>query len=222
MKKLILPSKFILPAIIFSFKLLSATAQSFPCDSFCVESIKMDSAQKNMLDVVLYNESSVFIDFPYLQVISNKDTVANKSKTVEYFGQLAKTKITYTTSTTLTSVPSNFTCTVFLKSAIEGDSCVLSYPCSAATSLQAAAKHDFIFSIFPDPVNAMLNIEAGEAIEYPFQIRIFTIAGKEMLREDINTGGRLYSVNVSHFPAGIYTISLNSNKSVYKGKFLKE
>jgi len=221
MKKLLFFAKLTFMIIFSCFATLSVKAQqAYPCDSFCVENIKMDSADNTQMQVVLYNSSSMFIDYPTLRVVGHGDTIGNKSGSVEYYGQLGKTTLTYTMSSSVKTIPAK--CTVILTSPTGGATCYLPYPCSTSTSVQKATKPAYSFSIFPDPVSSILSIEPGEAKDGAVRVRIYSLTGKELINEYFPGISKLFSINVGQLPAGMYLISVNGNNSSFKGKFIRE
>lgn len=74
-----------------------------------------------------------------------------------------------------------------------------------------------IFTIYPNPVNDVLNINFGEKTDA--EIEIITITGKVVKKTESNND--LCLINTSNLPEGVYFVRVNTNGNLYIHKFVK-
>jgi hypothetical protein len=202
----------------------NAQGKKYSCDSFCVESIKMDTTNANMVDVVIYNDNAAFISYPVVEIIYNGDTVANKKKEFFYYGQSGKSRQTHFLPTTLKLIPANFKCkVVFYGWAANKDTCLLSYPCNLSTSIGGANQDTpMSFRVYPDPTTSTLNLESSETMYLGLNLKIYSITGKEVISQYISRNGKFLSINVESLVKGIYFIRMIEQSSTFTIKFIKD
>ena len=103
-------------------------AQVFSCSSLCIQSISIDTAN-NELDVTVINAGTEQVNYPVIVVVDTAgDTIANINADFYLFAQLGNDTVTHDLPTTLDSLPSNFTGTVYVTDAIYDTTCSYSYP----------------------------------------------------------------------------------------------
>jgi hypothetical protein len=204
----------------------NAQSRKYSCDSFCVESIKMDSVDANEVDVVLHNENATFISFPVIEIIYNGDTVANKKKNFFYYGQAGKSRLTHFLPTTLNSIPANFKCEVLFygwTGVASKDTCLLTYPCSQSTSVQEVKQQlTASISIYPNPVSSILQIAASDETGQTENVKIYSAIGQNVISQTIPNAGKSILVNVESLQKGIYFLQVTGNSSTYIAKFVKD
>lgn len=90
---------------------------------------------------------------------------------------------------------------------------------TATTTIQALSNQDFAFgnyfSLYPNPVNAMLNIETKQTIEVS-SINIYNQLGQLVL-----VVPNVSAVDVSNLASGNYFIKVNTDKGTSNTKFIK-
>lgn len=94
---------------------------------------------------------------------------------------------------------------------------------TATTTIQALSAQDFefgqYFSIYPNPVNDVLNIETKQTIEVS-SICIYNTLGQLVLV--VPNAQNLKAVDVSSLSSGNYFIKINSDKGASNTKFIKQ
>ena len=81
-----------------------------------------------------------------------------------------------------------------------------------------------ILKIYPNPVNANLNVNIFAGYSSEIIVSIYTISGKTMLENEVLQGPDQtnYSIDVSHLPPGMYLLKVNDAEgSLITGKFIK-
>ncbi|HEY9114008.1 MAG TPA: T9SS type A sorting domain-containing protein, partial [Bacteroidales bacterium] len=76
------------------------------------------------------------------------------------------------------------------------------------------------FSIYPNPVQRTLTVETDYAYKNTCFVKIFSAAGAEILRQDINSSTT--NIEVSQLAKGFYIVQLVNGNSVQLKKFVKE
>ncbi len=74
------------------------------------------------------------------------------------------------------------------------------------------------FSIYPNPSNGILNINAKLEANKNYQYKITNLLGQTLVAENLKTN----TINISELTAGIYLIELSSGNSKSVVKFIKE
>lgn len=90
------------------------------------------------------------------------------------------------------------------------------------TTIQALSVQDFsfenYFSLYPNPVSDVLNINSKESIEIS-SIHIYNVMGQLMMV--IPNAKSTTSIDVSHLSSGNYFVKINSDKGTSNTKFIK-
>lgn len=94
---------------------------------------------------------------------------------------------------------------------------------TAVTTIQALSTQDFAFgtyfTVYPNPVNNVLNIETKQTIEVS-SVSIYNQLGQLVLV--IPNAQNTKSVDVSSLSSGNYFIKINSDKGISNAKFIKK
>ena len=77
---------------------------------------------------------------------------------------------------------------------------------------------DKYFVLFPNPTTNILNIETKESIEKE-SIKIYNITGQLVI--NINKAENISSIDVTNLKTGNYFIVIQTDKGIYKSKFIK-
>jgi hypothetical protein len=80
------------------------------------------------------------------------------------------------------------------------------------------------FKIFPNPTTSELRVEISDMRYEISDIEIFDLSGKKLvqvssLKPQVSN---LTSINITHLPAGVYIIKIQTDKGVYKQQFIKK
>ena len=79
------------------------------------------------------------------------------------------------------------------------------------------------FTIFPNPVQEVLNLKIASRYAGAFDLQILNAQGKRVQAEQINLieGQNATSISVNDLPAGLYLISLSNDQNVITQSMLK-
>ncbi|MFL5787258.1 MAG: T9SS type A sorting domain-containing protein, partial [Flavisolibacter sp.] len=73
--------------------------------------------------------------------------------------------------------------------------------------------------IYPNPASSLVHIARGkDAIE---SISLYDITGRTVIQSNTTQGSLLVTLSITGLPAGIYVISIQTVKGVYRYKLLK-
>ncbi|RLD21458.1 MAG: hypothetical protein DRI69_03975 [Bacteroidetes bacterium] len=89
------------------------------------------------------------------------------------------------------------------------------------TSAALRVAHVESIDIWPNPVNDLLNMELNEQPDSDAMIRIFNMAGSEVLTFFAGHGQFQHQINVSGLTQGLYTVEVSFNGKAHVGKFVK-
>ena len=78
-----------------------------------------------------------------------------------------------------------------------------------------------VFTISPNPTNALLNINSSKLINSNVKIEVIDALGKVLVSEDYKEFNQT-SINVSDLSSGIYFVKLSSGENITTKKFIKE
>lgn len=78
-----------------------------------------------------------------------------------------------------------------------------------------------VFTISPNPTNAVLNISSGKAINGDVKIEVIDALGKTLISEDYKDFNQS-TINVSELSSGIYFVKISSDDNSTTKKFIKE
>ena len=91
---------------------------------------------------------------------------------------------------------------------------------SAILAIEKSPISNQTISIYPNPVNNLLNIDYGGDQKDLIQIRITDITGKTLITKEITNGQS--QVNVSHLNKGTYILRITSRSETTNKKFIKK
>ena len=79
------------------------------------------------------------------------------------------------------------------------------------------------FEIYPNPVDAIINLTWNNNINSDFTFTVFDIMGKQLLSKTIkwNSTDNILSIPVDQLPAGVYQIAIYSGNAIKTLKFIK-
>jgi hypothetical protein len=78
-----------------------------------------------------------------------------------------------------------------------------------------------VFTISPNPTNALLNINSGKAINGDVKIEVIDALGKTLISEDYKDFNQS-TINVGSLSSGIYFVKISSDDNATTKKFIKE
>ena len=78
-----------------------------------------------------------------------------------------------------------------------------------------------VFTISPNPTNALLNINSGKAINGDVKIEVIDALGKTLISEDYKDFNQS-TINVGLLSSGIYFVKISSGDNATTKKFIKE
>lgn len=82
-------------------------------------------------------------------------------------------------------------------------------------------KNQTVFTVSPNPTNALLNINSGKLINSNVNIEVIDALGKVLISEDYKEFNQA-SINVSALSSGIYFVKITSGDNTTTKKFIKE
>jgi len=91
-----------------------------------------------------------------------------------------------------------------------------------STSIVTVGKPETSIVLFPNPVIDVLNIRLLDEQHRAYVIEILSIDGKVVCQEQTNQQGRVYQINVSALPKGLYVCKISNGISTQTTKFLKQ
>jgi hypothetical protein len=193
---------------LFSTKSFSQITLS--CDSFCVETIEIDSS--GMLAVTIRNDNFGHVNYPNILVLdANGDTVAG-DPTFTIFAHMGGTSYTYVVPTVLDSVPAGFTGTVLLFEEIWDTVCVLPYPCvvEQPNEVFEVTLDDAV--IFPVPANDALYVRSPSAET----ISLFNARGVRIWKQ--RSSQEIERIGLTDFAPGMYYLQISGSdgRTVYR------
>lgn len=183
------------------------SAQEIDCESICIENIAYNDTT-GLLEVTVNNGSDDFINYPIIMVEVEGEIVANWDSTFVFFGQPEQSTVVHELETSLTSVPVDFTCTVYLIDGLWDVICTLPYPC-IPDDLAEIPKLQLM--IYPNPVKDILQITSNELIQ---SVEIFSVEGKILFRQSFNSESIL--LNTEELASGTYFILCRSEHAAMK------
>jgi len=191
---------------------INLKAQTIACSEMCVLSISLDTVGPNELNVTIYNGiNGSQINYPVVVVTdTNGDTILNKNNQFFYFAQILDDTLIHTFPTTLNTLATNFTGTVYIKDTPTGTICSYAYPMTCTVGINEYSQSGF--SVYPNPATDNITIDLANFNNQNASIRIYDIAGKQV--ELLETTASKSVINIEYFNAGIYfvAVSVNSNK----------
>jgi len=223
----------ILFSILIATAFFKTQAQVTDCSLFCVTDIQIDTPNVNRLNVSIFNgDTSIsHINYPFIAFIinNNGDTIANSNPFTGFYAHLGGATQTYILSTTLDSIPSNFSCTVFLGYWVfnGNDTCILPYPCRTGTAgiinSRFTRARDNI-KIFPNPNTGQLMVEIEVPKAQDITLKIVNILGQEMFveKEKLLSGIHRKSIDIQTHTKGIYLLQVTTDEGVVTERLLLE
>ncbi len=209
MKKYLLITSFLFLAFV-------SNAQQVNCNNICILNIEIDTVG-NKLKVTVYNGDTADINYPVVMVVDTSgDTVGNINESAYFFQHLAGDTLLHVIPTTLDSLSTGFTCTVYVTDQISDSTCSFSYPmiCTVGINEMAVSTK---FKIFPNPASEIVTIESDQVIE---RITVCNILGERVLSKQVSN--KREQVNISELPKGIYFVTSVSEGIFFTQKLVIE
>nr|WP_298988800.1 T9SS type A sorting domain-containing protein [uncultured Polaribacter sp.] len=76
------------------------------------------------------------------------------------------------------------------------------------------------FKTYPNPTTGLFNLELKQGVDFPYQLKIFDIRGRQILDQTITK--ELTNVNIQPYSKGVYLLQLiKSGKQIISFKLLK-
>ncbi len=184
----------------------------------CVSEVEYDTLHPELIHITVYNGNLSHLNYPSVQLISpTGDTISNIYNLVNFFAHISNQYQTYTDTITVAGI-TDFSNYSFLISEGFGDTTVSIGWCPV-TGIKENAVSDF--SLYPNPANAIINIQNREGLEKDCQVEIFNMLGSRVLQQEIVFSSN-YAIDVSNFTDGVYLLRLSTQNSVRQLKFIKQ
>ena len=191
---------------------LNIKAQSITCNSFTVTNVQYVSA--NMIDVTIFfaGQSTDFINYPYVSsIVDNSNSTTIATGTINFFGQFGNTSQTYTTSTTLSSLPSNCSFTIYFT--YDTSVCALQYTCPPSGINDGGFLNEL--TLYPNPSNGIFNVTSCEEIT---SLEIYSVLGEKIYAEFVSASST--TINLSSQSKGIYFVKIITENNSYTQKII--
>ncbi len=207
--------------VLFLFAITSSIAfsQTINCIDFCVLSINNIDTVANTLDVTIYNGDTNQVNYPTVVVTDAMgDTVANINNQFYYFAQMDSTTLVHTIPTTLNTIPTGFTGTVYLTDRIWDITCSFAYPmtCTVGIAEQEIATNNV--TLFPNPSSDNFNIVIVNNEWNNATISILDYTGK--LIEEIKPQSSITTIYRGNMSSGFYFVVTKTPKTSYTNKLI--
>lgn len=91
------------------------------------------------------------------------------------------------------------------------------------TGVRESHANGLIVKVYPNPARAFLKVEVeSEAMQgAPYEIYIYDIFGRVMLKNEKYFKTDCLSIDISHLTAGYYLVEIRQNGKIYKSSFVK-
>ena len=158
-----------------SFLIISSSrAQTITCSNFCVLSITIDTVGVNTLKVTVFNGDTLNINYPVV-VVTNAagDTVGNKDTAFFFFAQLAGDTVIHSIPTTLDSLGTAFTGTVYYRDGISHSTCSFAYPMNCTVGIKEVVAENNSLTTYPNPASNNVIVNLSNLNNQKVTINIF-------------------------------------------------
>ena len=212
--------KFILPLFILAFFISNTiTSQTLNCNYFCVLSINNLDTTANTLDVTILNNDTNQVNYPTVVVTDAMgDTVANINNQFYYFAQMDSSTLVHTIPTTLNSIPSGFTGTVYITDRIWDLTCSFAFPMTCSTGINETQLATNTISVFPNPSSDIINIGFSNKEWETATISVMDYTGKKV--NVFKPQSSLFTFNKGDLSAGMYFIITETAKGRHINKLM--
>jgi hypothetical protein len=195
-------------ALVTAFTIIGKS-QTMSCGNFCILNISgLDTTNKKInVTIVNGNPDSTHINYPIIRVTNaNGDTVANKTGQFYYFGQMGGDTLVHTIPTTLTSLPTGFTGTVYITDHLTGATCSYSYPMTCTIGINELLADNSNLLVYPNPATSIINISIGESHNQQAIISLYDNMGRTV--KTVITSNNQLTINRDGLSNGIYFVSV--------------
>ncbi len=186
----------------FTMFFAQSSAQSINCDRFCVDDISVHELQPDSLLVrIEFSEPADFINYPYVNAITNLsgDTIAIGH--MFYFGQNGGSSQIYPTHLQTGFWDDNFAVTVHFK--YDNLLCMLPYPCVSASLSEKEFSNEMIIFSHSNERKLTITLKNGTKIKNLF---VFDLTGISVLNDSITT--ELHTIDLNQIRPGKYLIKV--------------
>jgi len=90
------------------------------------------------------------------------------------------------------------------------------------TNISMVEKQEVAVQVYPNPVVDVLNIRISKAVSQAYFIQILSVDGREVYKEKINPRNKVYQINISTLPQGLYLFRINNGTTIETTKFIKQ
>jgi len=194
-------------------------AQTLNCGAICIQSIENLDTTNHTLDVVVFNGDTNQVNYPSVVVTNNLgDTVANINSLFFFFAQLSNTTVTHTIPTTLTTLPSSFTGTVYFTDNGWNITCSYAYPMICGSGINELQTNINPILIYPNPAKDYASISIPENEWNSASISVIDYTGKTVHCTKAQSGSIL--LNLENMSKGIYLVITETAKGRYTNKLV--
>jgi len=194
-------------------------SQTLNCNVICIQSIQNLDTVNHTLDVVIFNGDTNHVNYPSVVVTNSLgDTVANINNLFFFFAHMDSTTVTHTIPTTLTSLPSGFTGTVYFTDNGWNITCSYAYPMVCTSGINEIQATTNPVLIYPNPATDYVNISIPENEWNNATVSIIDFTGKTVQSIKANSGNVL--INRETISTGIYLVVTETSKGRYVNKLI--
>lgn len=202
---IIMRRSFIITLMISSW--IGASAQTIPCDLFCATSIQPDTFNTGYINVTIHfnGDSSSFINYPHIRLITDLDGDTLATGTLNFFGQIGGTSLDYPVETMLDSIPEDLQAIIHFY--FDQDSCILTYPCTTNAILHIDELKNL--TMYPNPFTKEITIGVEEEL-HNGSLEVYNSLGILIDRVS-NLSGISFVYRNDELPAGLYYFILRND-----------
>ncbi len=201
----------------------SGKSQTMNCGNFCVLNISgLDTVAKTIkVTIANGNPDTTFVNYPIVMVTdANGDTVANKNGTFYYFGHAGGDTLVHTISTTLTSLPTGFTGTVYLTDPLTNATCSFSYPMVCTIGINELNADNSTLQVYPNPATNNINMTISESHNQQAIVTLYDTMGHAV--KTLVTSSNQLTINREGLSNGIYFVAVTIGNKRLTRKLIVE
>jgi hypothetical protein len=205
--------------LVFGIIFSNSFSQTLNCSAICIQSIQNLDTVNHTVDVIVFNGDTNFVNYPSVVVTNSLgDTVANINNLFFFFGQMDSSTVTHTIPTTLTSLSTSFTGTVYFTDNGWNITCSYTYPMICTSGINELQMVSNPVLIYPNPTTENINISIPENEWNGATISIVDFTGKTVQFIKANSGNILF--NRENMSDGIYLVITETPKGRYVNKLI--
>jgi hypothetical protein len=206
--------------ILFTAMSFGAFAQPVAnCSMMCVLDIQIDTST-GLMEVTLFSGDTNHINYPTIQVIDvNGDTVGNPAGTFVFFAHPQGT-MTHEITTTLTTLPQPFNCTVLVTDQVWDTTCYLTYPMSCPMNIVSPDDHK-AFEVYPNPASDVLTIMLPGSYSGKAKVGLSNTLGEVFSGTMVAHNGKI-DMDVNDLACGVYFVTVTIDDKQYMQRFIRK